>query len=130
MFKKLLAIVGAISIVGFMMSFQGNPKLQPASVAMKVHPRHFVEITENSPYTVPQDKLLVITALGRTSGTPSVNTSVLTINGESKAIVYLSINLPHEPQMIEWPMGLIAEEGDFVETPSDDGAAYGFLVDE
>lgn len=107
------------TLVPNQISFQGQ-----------VHPRDFVEITQATPYTVPDGKILAITALGRSVGVPSVDSSTLTINGVQKGIVYMSLNLPHVPSVLPWTQGLAAQAGDLVETPGTGGAAYGYLVNE
>jgi len=118
-----------IIIALFLLVFLASASQQQIS-SPGTHPRNYVEITDAKPYTVPVGKILVITALGRSVGSPSVGVASFTINGVQKGDMYMSLNLPHNPSVQPWTPGLAAGAGDIVETPTTNGVVYGYLSNE
>jgi len=122
-------------ILGFSLLVAGlldsqSPSTGTTGTTIAVHPRDYVEISVGNPFTVPTGKIFVLTALGRSVTSPSTGTSTITINGVQKGVIYTSINLPHEPSVQPWPVSIFAVAGDVVDTPSNGGIGFGYLVDE
>ncbi len=108
-----------------------NPTWSPRNPQPVVLLRDYVQIRAGTPYTVPPNKILMITALGNENGQW---TSTLSINGTLRLRMdYFGGNgTPLSLSVQEVPRGLTAYPGDLVECSSSYGSigtAWGFLAD-
>lgn len=94
-------------------------------------PEKTIRITEAEPYTVPADKLFVVTGLGKSefSGT-SPGSVILKFDGEAvwKA-TYGGIDGDVEPYA-SVPPGLVAYSGSVVSTSTNNGVILGYLIED
>jgi len=91
-------------------------------------PRDMLVIREGTPFVVPQGKLLVVTALGATANSVTVN---LMIDGQREAQGVVNMPTFGPTTMAQLPMWLTIGSGATVEavTGSIYGRAWGYLVD-
>jgi len=100
----------------------------PLRIEYSPHPRDMVQISQGTPYTVPQGRLLVVTALGNTDG--SGNNAGLRVNGQIElSSVFVFAQNP--PSLCPLPTGFTVPAGAVVDVfggPSLTGRAWGYLA--
>ena len=108
-----------------------NPTWSPRNPLPVVLLRDYVQIYEGTPYTVPPNKILMLTALGK--GSFSGTAHVLINNQPAPEVtMYCTANAGTNNSISELPRGLTMNAGDVVTIVSATGAsgvAWGYLAD-
>jgi hypothetical protein len=138
--QPLSALVGAVVVcIGFItLGAAAIADLQRVAVvnALKIQgaydPREAVVVRDGTPYTVPVDKILVLTGLGRSSASP--DSAFILIDGVKEVRLVGGGSDFYESGIRPLPSGLTASAGSLVSVDSNDftikdGRAWGYLVD-
>ncbi len=133
-----IAVVGALALL----TSQSQPAtLNPAALRVEYmpHPRDMVQFKEDTPYTVPPGRILVITAIGdRNRIDGAVGSIKLRIDGDQK-FVWRASDPPYTQgaavSMTAVPTGLTAAAGSVVSVvdggvEADDCWAWGYLASQ
>lgn len=109
-----------------------NPTWSPRNPQPIVLLRDYVQIYEGTPYTVPPNKILMITALGHRNSYGNV---LLIVNNQPLPLVQMTVVTSLSGvtnSMAEMPRGLTVNAGDVVSVLASggtEGVAWGFLAD-
>jgi hypothetical protein len=140
-FHPASALLGlAVATLCLFTMSQGTMHALQAGVQItyQPHPRDYVQIKENTPFTVPPGKLFVLTALGATVGTGSVrlliNPGAGTYCGSNE---FVEFGVPGG-SIVPAPLGFTAPAGALLSVvrPSDCtgstswGRAWGYLAEQ
>lgn len=105
-----------------------NPNWSPRNPLPVVLLRDYIQIREGTPYTVPPNKILMVTALGSGSNTGQ---AWIYVSGRSTAEVTANCNA--SSSVLELARGLTLNAGDIVgvfgANTGGSGVAWGFLAD-
>lgn len=133
----LALLVGLLSAQNLVNSPDLNVRLtEPAPVYTQGHPRNVVKIEEGTPFTVPSDRLLVITSMGHGKADSSGFEVWLSVNGVHEARVSAgAVTAPYRSSLTPIPgVGIVAQGGDTVDVKmsgaSLEGRAWGYLADD
>lgn len=123
------ALLGVV-VMGQAPAAKRHAAAHDSGLLQVAHPRDWIRIDGGTSYTVPQGKLLVITALGCYHG--ATTQAWLTFDGSS--VVSAAVDITHNGTTVkEVPIGLRASPGTVVDVmcsaPQADGRAWGYLVD-
>ncbi len=132
---SLLAGIG-LTCLAFLAMAQNpqpiNPTWSPRNPLPVVLLRDYVQIYEGTPYTVPPNKILMITAFGATA--PNISPTFLTVNGVT--VLMRSTTTSGAPydflSVHDVPRGLTFSSGDVVVVGTGGtgfGVAWGYLAD-
>ena len=134
--SSLLAGIG-LTCLSFLAMAQNpqpiNPTWSPRNPQPVVLLRDYVQIRQGTPYTVPPNKILMITAVG--AQIPSNNPAGVFINNSAlfQVMVNCSAATAGSATVVEVPRGLTANSGDIVTVVDSSsmacGVAWGFLAD-
>ena len=132
-----MAVLSMVWVSAAAMPLQGSSSDRDVSAIEDVNdprPRDFVRLIGETPYTVPDGKLLVVTGLGSSTGTSGV---LLSVDGVQEATSSYTFSDSGSPipastaaSVASLPgLGFVANSGSTVLVSKTSGRAWGYLVD-
>lgn len=127
----LALVVGVLSAQNLVNSPDLNVRVvEPAPVYAPAHPKNFVRLVEQTPFVVPSERVLVLTAVGVGKTASTSGSTRVEVNGVQEIMVSSSAG----EWIRELPLpGLVAQPGDSVVViagANGDGRAWGYLADK
>jgi hypothetical protein len=122
------ALLGVVAM-GQMPAAKRPAAAHDSGLLQVAHPRDWVVVEEGVPYTVPQGKILVVTAIGAAHNSGGIGRVL--VNGTIQCETANDVQFGNGASVKQLPLGFSVTSGSTVDTMCTTGLgrAWGYLVD-